>query len=102
MALLTARSSTVYVETGRRIQEARNKARMTQERLAEAIGLSRGSMSNIERGRHKILLHTVEDIARALDVELHDLIPPRPRTSKLQGQVPADVSSHLKDFILEM
>jgi transcriptional regulator with XRE-family HTH domain len=94
---------TIYVDAGRRIQEARKKARMTQENLADAVGLSRGSMSNIERGRHKILLHTLEAIASALDVDLHDLLPPRrPGVSRLAGQVPSDVSSDLKDFILKM
>jgi hypothetical protein len=60
-------------------------------------------MSNIERGRHKILLHTLEAISRALAVELHDLLPPRGRHhSRLEGQLPFDVSRDLKDFILTM
>src|SRR3989442_10946289 len=93
----------IYVETGRRIQEARKVARLTQEAVADAIGLSRVSMSNIERGRHKILLHTLEDIARVLGVDLHDLLPPRKReTSRLESRVPPDVSANLKEFIMTM
>ncbi len=103
MSRSRAATSSVYVETGRRIQEARKAARLTQESLADAIGLSRASMSNIERGRHKILLHTLEDITRVLNVDLHDLLPPRRReTSKLEAQVPPDVSANLKEFIMTM
>jgi transcriptional regulator with XRE-family HTH domain len=103
MAGTPAATPTVYIEAGRRIQDARKKAGITQERLADAVGLSRASMSNIERGRHKILLHVLEDIARALAVDLHDLLPPRrPGASKLESQVPSDVSPILKEFILKM
>src|SRR5437868_3891193 len=96
-------TNSLYVETGRRIQAARKSAGISQERLADAIDLSRASVSNIERGRHKILLHALEDIARALLIDLHDLLPPRRKGgSKLEGQVPADTSPHLKEFILGM
>ena len=93
----------LYLETGRRIQAARKKAGISQERLADAIGLSRASVSNIERGRHNVLLHTLEDIGRALGVDPHDLLPSRRQgVSKLEAQVPPDTSPDLKEFIRGM
>jgi transcriptional regulator with XRE-family HTH domain len=70
-------SNLLYQETGRLIRIARESKGMTQGRLAVAVGLSRTSLTNIEKGRQKFLLHTIYDLAAALDVEVHDLLPGR-------------------------
>ena len=62
-----------YRELGLRIQRSRLRQKLTQENLASLIGLSRTSMVNIERGRQKVLAHTLVRLARALKVELSDL-----------------------------
>jgi transcriptional regulator with XRE-family HTH domain len=64
-----------YVETGRRIAKQRRERGVTQEDLALAIGLTRTSVTNIERGRQKLLLHTLADIAAKLDTSLASLLP---------------------------
>ena len=64
----------LYKEVGRRIFNAR-KGRMTQEELASLVSLTRTSITNIEKGRQKFLLHTLADIARSLRVELVSLLP---------------------------
>jgi DNA-binding XRE family transcriptional regulator len=48
---------------------------MTQDSLAKSVSLTRTSITNIEKGRQKILLHTLADIAAALSVNPADLIP---------------------------
>lgn len=48
---------------------------MTQEGLASLVSLTRTSVTNIEKGRQKILLHTIVDIAKALRVSPADLLP---------------------------
>jgi len=63
-----------YTEVGRRIHRAR-RGRMTQEQLANSVRLTRTSITNIERGRQKLLLHTLADIAEALRVEPASLLP---------------------------
>ena len=65
----------VYREFGRRIRENRSRSQITQDMLAHQIGLSRTSVTNIERGRQAVLLHQVYDIARALDTTVHALLP---------------------------
>ncbi len=47
---------------------------MTQSELATAVGLTRTSITNIEKGRQKLLVHTLLDIALSLDVECARLI----------------------------
>lgn len=48
---------------------------MTQEGLGEAVSLTRTSITNIERGRQKLLLHTLARIAHALGVATSELLP---------------------------
>lgn len=48
---------------------------MTQDELAKLVRLSRTSITNVEKGRQKLLLHTLADIAAALDVDIASLLP---------------------------
>jgi transcriptional regulator with XRE-family HTH domain len=63
-----------YAAVGQRIAKLRT-GRLTQEALANRTGLTRTSIINIEKGRQQILLHTLMDISRALQVPVSDLIP---------------------------
>jgi transcriptional regulator with XRE-family HTH domain len=67
----------LYGEVGGLIQKVRTSRNMTQETLAEHISLSRTSVTNIERGEQKFLLHTLMDIAQALQVPPASLLPER-------------------------
>lgn len=64
-----------YAEVGRRIAVTRKKREITQAGLAKKISLTRTSITNIEKGRQKILIHTLIEIADILDVKLSDLLP---------------------------
>jgi transcriptional regulator with XRE-family HTH domain len=66
-----------YEEVGRRIRDARKRRTppLTQEGLAELVGLTRTSITNVEKGRQKFLLHTLADIASALQVDPASLLP---------------------------
>jgi len=48
---------------------------MTQERLGKLVGLSRTSITNIEKGRQHIALHQLFAIAEALKVRPDALLP---------------------------
>ncbi|MBH5373389.1 helix-turn-helix transcriptional regulator [Bradyrhizobium glycinis] len=63
-----------YAVVGRLIARAR-VGRLTQEALARKANLTRTAILNIEKGRQQILLHTLVDISRALDVPVTDLLP---------------------------
>lgn len=65
----------IYKLIGENIQRARNKANINQDELASKIQLGRTSITNIEKGKQKILVHTLLQIALALDVPIYDLLP---------------------------
>lgn len=67
--------ATYYEEVGRRIRTARKEWKLTQEELGARVSLTRTSITNIEKGRQKLLLHTLADIAHALRVEPVRLLP---------------------------
>jgi transcriptional regulator with XRE-family HTH domain len=64
-----------YSELGRRVRKAREERGLTQEALASLVSLTRTSVTNIEKGRQKILTHTLVDLAMALQTSCADLLP---------------------------
>jgi transcriptional regulator with XRE-family HTH domain len=74
-----------YKKVGESIRTKRKERGLSQEGLAKAIGLKRPSMSNIEKGRQNILLHTFCDIAETLASNANALLPEVviPETGKL-------------------
>jgi len=50
------------------IRELRNQNGMTQQEVADLIGISRPALANIEMGRQRVLLEDLFDYARALRV----------------------------------
>lgn len=67
-------SKRVQAEFGKRLQ-AHRKGRRNQHQLAEALDVSRTTISNIERGRHRIFLDQAYLAANALGVQLSELLP---------------------------
>jgi transcriptional regulator with XRE-family HTH domain len=59
---------------GRSIRSYRKQRGLSQEDLAEASGLSRNYISDIERGVRNPSLLALIGIARALRMPLHDLL----------------------------
>ena len=58
----------VYVSFGELVKAQRMKRGWTQTDLAERVGLSRTSVTNIEIGRQRVLLSDLFDFAKAFDV----------------------------------
>lgn len=63
-----------YDAIGLRIKIARIKAKITQEKLAEQVGLSTAHISNIETGNTKLSLSTIVKLANALTVSVDELL----------------------------
>lgn len=70
-----AENQAFYRELGRRIREAREKSHLTQEALAVKVSLTRTSVTNIEKGRQQLLVHTLVEISKALNVAPESLLP---------------------------
>lgn len=58
---------------GQRIKYFRKTKKLTQEQLAELVGMEPNSISIIESGRNFPTLNSLEKIAKALDIELNIL-----------------------------
>jgi transcriptional regulator with XRE-family HTH domain len=59
---------------GMRLKELREQKGLTQEALAEKIGVSRGYLSRLEMGRHDPSLSLLRRLARALMVDVAKLL----------------------------
>ena len=95
--------SAFYRQVGEKIHARRGK-NLSQEALASAVGLTRSSISNIEKGRQKLLLHTLVDISEALNVEVASLLPDRPAQAELVdadkiAELPANERSFIESAI---
>jgi len=65
----------LYEAIGERIRAARVHARTTQTELGQRVGLTRSSIANIEAGRQRVMIHTLLQVADALEVVLADVVP---------------------------
>ena len=70
-----ARRNRLYEMIGGRVKRFRNEADLTQNKLANRIGVSRTSIVNIEGGSQHPPLHVLWDIAESLEVDVESLIP---------------------------
>lgn len=82
-----------YKAVGSNIRRLREQVRgLSQEKLAKSVGLERTSITNIENGRQKLLLHTASAIAARLGVSVNDLLPVPAETVEIdQSLFPGDV-----------
>jgi transcriptional regulator with XRE-family HTH domain len=67
--------SDLTVRFGNKLHEVRKAKGMTQESLADAAGLSRNYVNDVERGRRNVTLATIESLSRALGVKMAELMP---------------------------
>ncbi len=63
----------IKILLGLRIREIRKLNKLTQEQLAEKIGIEIPSLSNIENGKNYPNSETIEKIAKGLNVEIFEL-----------------------------
>jgi transcriptional regulator with XRE-family HTH domain len=65
----------IYRGVGRKIRQTRENQHLSQDSLAQRLGISRTSMVNIEAGRQRAPLHLLWQIAELLETKLTLLIP---------------------------
>ena len=59
---------------GKKIRRRRNELDLTQEELADKVGISRVYAGYIEQGRHTPSLEVLEKIAKTLKIRLSELL----------------------------
>lgn len=82
-----------YSQLGSNIRSIRVSAGLSQADLAERIGFTRASVSNLEAGRQKIALHLFVRITQALGVEPVKLLPDL--SSPSEPDVLYDLQQHI-------
>jgi len=70
-----------YYEIGQRIRKFRKARGLSQEQLAEKVGISITHMSHIETANTKLSLPVFVDIAEALEIQTDALLYDTPRES---------------------
>ena len=68
-------SKALYRRFGELVRKHRLEAGLKQEEVADRVGLARTSITNIEKGRQKVLLHQLYDLASAVSTTPASLLP---------------------------
>lgn len=83
---------------GANIRRLRKEAKMTIEELADKSGLSSKYMQGVETAKNNISVLNLENIAKALDVNLQTLITTNTECFKLSNEKLGHISSRLKNY----
>lgn len=81
-----------YKHIGQRVAALRRRRGTSQVRLAEAVGIGRSTLANLELGSRGITTWRLYLIARALGCDLEDLLPEGPERTGDQKPVPVSIS----------
>lgn len=82
---------------GNRIKALRKTKNLTQEQLADQIGISRQRYARIEKGTNNISLDILSKIAKALDITVNDITKVLDETPVVSYRV-GDKSSSSKEI----
>jgi transcriptional regulator with XRE-family HTH domain len=89
-----------YEALGSKIQKNREHRKMTQSQLGLSLipPSTRASIANIESGKQRVLVHTLSQLATALDVDIRKLMPTvnSPAPSPSRRDVERELGKKLK------
>ena len=95
-------TDSLYRTFGMLVQTHRRRIKgMTQAKLGRRIGLSRTSVTNIERGHHHVSLHHLFGIANALQVPPQVLLPSQANEagpSRMAAILPPDLDKEMVEW----
>ena len=95
LTVMNASLEEIYPLLGRRIQQRRAERQFTQEQLGARLDppVTRASIANIESGKQRLLVHTLVQVARLLEVAVEDLLP---GPAVARGADPTGIESELR------
>jgi transcriptional regulator with XRE-family HTH domain len=64
-----------YVALGANLSRARERAELTQQDVADALGLTRAAVSNVEQGTTGLPVHRLVEWTALLCVKLWTIVP---------------------------
>lgn len=86
-------SEELYKRIGQNVAKKRRELELSQTKLAERCGVTRGSIANIESGKQRATLQTLSDIAEALEVDMLSLFASSEADAKGEGKASDSSSS---------
>ncbi len=86
----------IYYRIGSRIKAIREGLGLTQEELAQKVGIGRTTLTHIENGKHRGTLDTFYRIAQELNVSVYVLLP-----EKYDAADQLDVRKLFEEFLKE-
>ena len=96
----------IYKHIGAVIKARRKTLGLKQEALASSLGISRGSLANVETGRQNVLVHQLYKFAAALTLSPFDLLPQpatdQTRTERSDLPLPNDLKAQQKEQITRL
>lgn len=79
----------IYRAIGSAVKDLRRQSNMTQQEVADAIGMSRASVANIERGEQRVFVDQLFDFVKIFDVAgLDSIIQHERGNAATRGPVP--------------
>lgn len=90
----------LYTVIGRRFRDIRTnpEKKLTQEQLADILGLERTSITNIEAGKQKPSIHVIYHLCAHFSLGIEDFLPPidqvRPPTPESEQSLAIGNESH--------
>lgn len=72
---MTINANRLYELIGNKLRGRREELRLTQAQIAERLGVTRTSITNIESGTQRVPLHVLLEIVDLLEVSLYDVLP---------------------------
>jgi transcriptional regulator with XRE-family HTH domain len=94
-----AEPTNIYKLIGERIRDERQKKRLTQDELASRIGLKRASITNVEKGRQQLLVHTLLQIADSLGTAPERFLG---TSGEVQLEIPNNVPASVRNWIIHL
>lgn len=86
----------LYLEIGSRLKQRRSEIGRTQDELADAVGLLRTSIANIESGRQRTPVHVLYNLCLALSTDLEAILPSAKEIT-VQQRVQMNIEGSIKE-----
>jgi transcriptional regulator with XRE-family HTH domain len=89
----------IYRDIGKRLQKAREEARLSQEDLAALLGITQSALSNYELGKRRLYLGNLEQIASVLKKPIGYFLEEEPNKHTSLSGVPAAPDNASKEVL---
>lgn len=91
-----------YVEIGERLRVRRKEMGLTQEWVAELLGISTTYYGEIERGNRRLSVQRVLDIHVSMGLDPTYLLTGKTSGSRLEDRFPAEKREAVERIVMEM